>query len=75
MEKRGPPSPGWGDLHEASGVAGPELQRFRDWWTEEAALTRQADAQEAVEQVLAVSLVQARSRGTLVDLYLTEPPF
>lgn len=34
-----------------------------------------ADAQEAVEQVVAVSVVQARSRGTLVRLHLAEPPF
>lgn len=35
----------------------------------------QADTEEAVEPVVAVSLVQARSRGTLVSLHLTELPF
>lgn len=41
----------------------------------ESALTGPADAPEAIEQVVAVSLVQARGRGALVCLYLTEPPF
>lgn len=37
--------------------------------------TRLADALEAVEQVVAVSLVQAGGRGALVYLHLTELPF
>lgn len=41
----------------------------------ESAPTRQAEAQEAIEQVLTASMVQARSRGTLVGLYLAELPF
>lgn len=41
----------------------------------ESALTRPADAPEAIEQVVAVSLVQAGGRGALVYLHLTEPPF
>lgn len=41
----------------------------------ESALTRLADALEAVEQVVAVSLVQAGGRGALVYLHLTELPF
>lgn len=39
------------------------------------ALTGPAGAVETVELVLAVSLVQAGSRGALVCLQLTEPPF
>lgn len=37
--------------------------------------TWRADAPEAIEQVVAVSLVQAGGRGALVYLHLTEPPF
>lgn len=41
----------------------------------ESALTGPADTLEATEQVVAVSLVQARGRGTLICLHLTELPF
>lgn len=37
--------------------------------------TREADAQEAIEQVVTASLVQARVGGTLIGLHLTESPF
>lgn len=37
--------------------------------------SRKAEALEAVEQVMAGSLVQAGVRGALIDLHLTEPPF
>lgn len=37
--------------------------------------SREADAQEAIEQVMTASLVQARVGGTLIGLHLTESPF
>lgn len=57
---------------------GGSLQRDAGLWRfpgPDSSPTREADAQEAIEQVVTASLVQTRVRGTLIGLHLTESPF
>lgn len=57
---------------------GRGLQRDAGLWRfpgPESSPTREADAQEAIEQVVTASLVQARVGGTLIALQFTESPF
>lgn len=70
----------WGALVKREGPSKGMLAPEVPWGPKSAgrpgvSRTREADAQEAIEQVVADRLVQARVSGTLIGLHFTEPPF